>query len=89
MTPNAARAVIAAHLTDALDVPPHRATLTASELLDRLALEGWEITTAPAARPVAPRARETSRARRLAVRLLTRRVHDVRQLPYEEGTRAR
>ncbi|TGB14405.1 hypothetical protein [Streptomyces sp. MZ04] len=72
MTPPAARAVIAAHLTDALDVQPHRATLTASELLDRLAIEGWEINSAQDSRPVAPRARETSRARRLVARLLSR-----------------
>lgn len=89
MTPPAARAVIAAHLTDALDVQPHLATLTAAELLDRLAIEGWEINTTPAARPVAPRAREASRARRLVSRLLPRRVLDVRQLADEEGTRAR
>jgi hypothetical protein len=89
MTPPAARAALAAHLTDTLELPPHRATFTAAELLNRLAVEGWEINTASAARPVAPRARETSRARRLVARLLTRRVHDVRQLPDEEGTRAR
>ncbi|WP_369377638.1 hypothetical protein [Streptomyces sp. cg36] len=69
MTPDAARATIAAHLTDALDVHPHLATLTAAELLDRLAIEGWEINHARHARPVAPRARETSRARRLLARL--------------------
>jgi hypothetical protein len=74
MTPNAARAALAAHLTDTLELPPHRAAFTASELLDRLTVEGWEITTAPAARPVAPRARETSRARRLVARLLPHRA---------------
>ncbi|MFJ8334595.1 hypothetical protein [Streptomyces sp. NPDC094437] len=89
MTPNAARAALAAHLTDTLELPPHRATVTASELLDRLTAEGWEINTTPAARPVAPRARETSRARRLASRLFARREVDVRQLADEVGTRAR
>lgn len=73
MTPAAARASIAAHLTDTLDVHPHLATLTAASLLDRLAIDGWEINHARAARPVAPRARETSRARRLAA-LLARRA---------------
>ncbi|MEU5130011.1 hypothetical protein [Streptomyces mobaraensis] len=73
MTPAAARATIAAHLTDALNLHPHLATLTASELLDRLAQDGWTITDDRRARPVAPRARETSRARRL-VALLTRRT---------------
>ncbi|MFM9368160.1 hypothetical protein [Streptomyces sp. Da 82-17] len=73
-TPAAVRATIAAHLTDALDVSPHLATLTAAELADRLAIEGWEITSTARARPVAPRAREP-RARRLAARLLRRRVH--------------
>lgn len=73
MTPAAARAVVAAHLTDALDVHPHLATLTAAELLDRLAIEGWEINNTRHARPVASRARETSRARRLAA-LLARRA---------------
>ncbi|WP_406321016.1 hypothetical protein [Streptomyces sp. NBC_00519] len=69
-TPAAARATIAAHLTDALDVAPHLATLTAADLADRLAADGWEITCTTHARPVAPRARETSRARRLAARLI-------------------
>ncbi|WP_405659771.1 hypothetical protein [Streptomyces sp. RK9] len=69
MTPAAVRDTIAAHLTDALDVQPHLATLTAAELLDRLAIEGWEITTTEHARPVAPRARENRGARRLFVRL--------------------
>ncbi|MFI6055521.1 hypothetical protein ACIBCO_36225 [Streptomyces violascens] len=73
MTPAAARASIAAHLTDTLDVHPHLATLTAASLLDRLAIDGWEINSTRAARPVAPRAREASRARRLAA-LLTRRA---------------
>ncbi|WKX70030.1 hypothetical protein [Streptomyces sp. XD-27] len=72
MTPAAARAAIAAHLTDELDVQPHLATLTAASLLDRLAIDGWEITSTQHARPVAPRARESSRARRLAARLLRR-----------------
>ncbi|ARX85651.1 hypothetical protein SMD44_05115 [Streptomyces alboflavus] len=76
MTPPAARATIAAHLTDALDVPPHLATLTAADLADRLAVEGWEISSTTHARPVAPRARETSRARRLAARLLRRTPAD-------------
>ncbi|MEU2179699.1 hypothetical protein [Streptomyces thermolilacinus] len=89
MTPNAARATIAAHLTDALDVHPHLATLTASELLDRLARDGWQITVTRDARPVAPRARETSRAQRLAARLLARRVLRVRRLAHEERSTAR
>ncbi|MFD9076024.1 hypothetical protein [Streptomyces lasiicapitis] len=72
MTPAAVRDTIAAHLTDALDVQPHLATLTAAELLDRLAIEGWEITSTTHARPVAPRAREASRARRLATHLARR-----------------
>ncbi|GGP35330.1 hypothetical protein ACIQWR_32400 [Streptomyces sp. NPDC098789] len=63
MTPPAARASIAAHLTDTLDVHPHLATLTAASLLDRLAIDGWEINSNHYARPVAPRAREP-RARR-------------------------
>ncbi|WP_407838477.1 hypothetical protein ACE1OC_22285 [Streptomyces sp. DSM 116496] len=63
MTPPAARASIAAHLTDTLDVHPHLATLTAASLLDRLAIDGWEINSNHCARPVAPRAREP-RARR-------------------------
>ncbi|KOX16563.1 MULTISPECIES: hypothetical protein [unclassified Streptomyces] len=70
MTPPAARASIAAHLTDTLDVHPHLATLTAASLLDRLAIDGWELNSAHPARPVAPRARETSRARRLVGRLI-------------------
>lgn len=71
MTPDAARASIAAHLTDVLDVAPHLATLTAASLLDRLALDGWEITDTRAARPVASRAREP-RARRSLGRMLRR-----------------
>ncbi|MBK6014269.1 hypothetical protein [Streptomyces sp. MBT53] len=74
MTPPAARAAVSAHLTDTLGLPPNLATHTASELLDRLAVEGWQITTTPTARPVAPRARETRRARRLVARLLPHRV---------------
>ncbi|WP_435601738.1 hypothetical protein [Streptomyces sp. YPW6] len=81
MTPAAARATIAAHLTDALDMHPHLATLTAAELLDRLAIDGWEITTARTARPVAPRARETSRARRLVARLTRRARTDRKATP--------
>ncbi|MEU3710509.1 hypothetical protein [Streptomyces catenulae] len=72
MTPAAARAVIAAHLTDALDVHPHLATLTAAGLLDRLAIEGWEINTTRHARPVAPRARGNRGTRRSLSRLLRR-----------------
>ncbi|MEV0410297.1 hypothetical protein AB0I68_05645 [Streptomyces sp. NPDC050448] len=71
MTPPAARASIAAHLTDTLDVHPHLATLTAASLLDRLAIDGWEINSNHHARPVAPRAREP-RARRSLVRLFRR-----------------
>ncbi|MFE2033058.1 hypothetical protein ACFXBB_07300 [Streptomyces scopuliridis] len=89
MTPAAARAVIAAHLTDALDVHPHLATLTATELLDRLAIEGWEINTTRQARPVAPRARETRGTRRLVARLFALRVLHVHRLPHEERTSAR
>ncbi|WKK26852.1 hypothetical protein QZH56_15400 [Streptomyces olivoreticuli] len=75
MIPYAARAVIAAHLTDELDVHPHLATLTTAALADRLAADGWHITNTPPARPVAPRARETGRTRRgLARRLLPRRT---------------
>ncbi|MFD9789646.1 hypothetical protein ACFWXK_01720 [Streptomyces sp. NPDC059070] len=73
MIPAAARAVIAAHLTDELDVHPHLATLTVAALADRLAADGWHITDACLARPVAPRARET-RARRLTSGLLARRA---------------
>ncbi|QKW51698.1 hypothetical protein [Streptomyces buecherae] len=76
MTPTAARAVVAAHLTDTLGVHPHLATFTAAELLDRLAIEGWEITTTRHARPVAPRARETRGARRLLARLTRRTPAD-------------
>ncbi|MEV0115560.1 hypothetical protein AB0H77_20330 [Streptomyces sp. NPDC050844] len=72
MTPAAARASIAAHLTDELDVHPHLAALTAQSLADRLAADGWEITTTRHARPVAPRARETRGARRLLARLTRR-----------------
>ncbi len=71
MTPAAARAFIAAHLTDELDVHPHLAALTAQNLTDRLASDGWEITTTRHARPVAPRAREP-RTRRLVARLTSR-----------------
>ncbi|MCL7380895.1 hypothetical protein [Streptomyces sp. 35G-GA-8] len=71
MTP-AARAAIAARLTDALDVHPHLATLAAAELLDRLAIEGWEINATRHARLVAPRARETRDARRLVAHLTRR-----------------
>lgn len=72
MIPPAARAVIAAHLTDELDVHPHLATLTVAALADRLAADGWHINDSPA-RPVAPRAREP-RTRRLASVLLARRA---------------
>ncbi|MFD4913729.1 hypothetical protein ACFWNR_10955, partial [Streptomyces virginiae] len=74
MIPAAARAVIAAHLTDELDVRPHLATVVVAALADRLAIEGWHMTDSYAggvhgvgvhrsaadegARPVAPRARE-------------------------------
>jgi hypothetical protein len=79
MIPLAARAVIAAHLTDELDVPPHLATVFVASLADRLAIDGWHMTDDLGrvrdagihlhhehhrARPVAPRARETPRARR-------------------------
>ncbi|MFJ6013000.1 hypothetical protein [Streptomyces sp. NPDC092952] len=71
MIPLAARAVIAAHLTDELDVQPHLATAVVASLADRLAAEGWHVTDDPA-RPVAPRAREAPRARRSLDRLLGR-----------------
>ncbi|MGW1489799.1 hypothetical protein [Streptomyces sp. NPDC002402] len=79
MIPLAARAVIAAHLTDELDVPPHLATVFVASLADRLAIDGWHMTDDLGrvrdagihlhhehhrARPVAPRAREIPRARR-------------------------
>ncbi|MER7464068.1 hypothetical protein [Streptomyces sp. NPDC097981] len=86
MIPAAARAVIAAHLTDELDVPPNRATVVVAALADRLAIEGWHMTDSypggvhgvgvhhgsadEPARPVAPRARETRGARRALDRLL-------------------
>ncbi|MEV0497490.1 hypothetical protein AB0I84_07835, partial [Streptomyces spectabilis] len=65
MTPAAASATIAAHLTDELDMHPDLAALTAVALVDRLAADGWQITAPRPARPVAPRARETRGARRL------------------------
>ncbi|MEU5330899.1 hypothetical protein [Streptomyces parvus] len=68
MTPNAARASIAAHLTDELDLHPHLAALVAQTMSDRLTADGWEINSTRHARPVAPRAREP-RARRLLARL--------------------
>ncbi|MFE5558672.1 hypothetical protein [Streptomyces sp. NPDC056544] len=72
MIPAAARAVIAAHLTDELDVHPHRATSVVAALADRLAVDGWHMTDVYPARPVAPRARETRGARRALDRLLHR-----------------
>ncbi|WP_149184499.1 hypothetical protein [Streptomyces sp. TRM49041] len=72
MIPAAARAVIAAHLTDELDVHPHRATVAVAALADRLAIDGWHMTDTYPARPVAPRARETRGARRALDRLLRR-----------------
>ncbi|MER5413896.1 hypothetical protein [Streptomyces virginiae] len=87
MIPAAARAVIAAHLTDELDVQPHLATAVVAALADRLAIEGWHMTDQfpvlrgphevhqqdlKGARPVAPRAREIPRARRSLDRLLGR-----------------
>lgn len=81
MTPPAARAVIAAHLTDELGVPPHLATHTTASLADRLAADGWHITTTPPARPVAPRARETRRARRSLDHLLPRRTRKNGETP--------
>ncbi|MEU4067415.1 hypothetical protein AB0F25_34310 [Streptomyces wedmorensis] len=87
MIPLAARAVIAAQLTDELDVPPHLATVFVASLADRLAVEGWHMTDGLGrvrdagihlhhehhrARPVAPRARETPRARRSLPWLLRR-----------------
>ncbi|MEL3944481.1 hypothetical protein [Streptomyces sp. LNU-CPARS28] len=90
MTPAAARASIAAHLTDELDVHPHLAALTAASLADRLAADGWEInTTTRHARPVAPRARETRDARRLVARLKALRVLHGRRLADEEMSAAR
>ncbi|MFD9879973.1 hypothetical protein ACFWZT_00725 [Streptomyces alboflavus] len=71
MTPAAASATIAAHLTDELAMRPDLATLTAVALVDRLTLDGWEITAPQHARPVAPRAREP-RARRLLAHLTRR-----------------
>ncbi|MFD9564589.1 hypothetical protein, partial [Streptomyces sp. NPDC059994] len=61
MIPAAARAVIAAHLTDELDVQPHLATAVVAALADRLATDGWHVTDSYPARPVAPRAREIPR----------------------------
>lgn len=81
MIPLAARAVIAAHLTDELDVHPHLATLTTAALADRLAAEGWHITSTPPARPVAPRAREARRARRVVRRLLPGRARKNGETP--------
>ncbi|NUK07257.1 hypothetical protein HRW18_04350 [Streptomyces lunaelactis] len=72
MIPAAARAVITAHLTDELGLPPHRATVVVAALADRLAIDGWHMTDTFPARPVAPRARETPRARRSLARLLGR-----------------
>ncbi|MFI9063077.1 hypothetical protein ACIGQE_14520 [Streptomyces sp. NPDC053429] len=72
MIPAAARAVIAAHLTDELDVQPHLATAVVAALADRLALDGWHLTDVYPARPVAPRARETRGARRALDRLVRR-----------------
>ncbi|MEU5424011.1 hypothetical protein AB0H73_00145 [Streptomyces olivoreticuli] len=74
MIPYAARAVIAAHLTDELDLHPHLATLTTAALADRLAADGWHITSTPPARPVTPRARETGRSHRGLARRLLRRT---------------
>ncbi|MFF3653370.1 hypothetical protein ACFYXV_32640 [Streptomyces sp. NPDC002181] len=97
MIPHAARAVIAAHLTDELDVQPHLATTVVAALADRLAVEGWHMTDSyPAgvhgagvhrrtadegARPVAPRAREIPRARRSLARLLGRARTTERNTP--------
>ncbi|MFD9859738.1 hypothetical protein [Streptomyces alboflavus] len=64
--------MIAAHLTDELDVHPHLATVVVASLADRLAIEGWHMTTSYPARPVAPRAREAPRDRRSLARLLRR-----------------
>ncbi|MFF4738799.1 hypothetical protein ACFY2W_23380 [Streptomyces sp. NPDC001262] len=74
MIPPAARAVIAAHLTDELNVHPHLATLTTAALADRLAADGWHITSTLPARPVAPRAREAGPVGRLVRCLLPRRA---------------
>ncbi|MGW1762774.1 hypothetical protein ACWCQL_01555 [Streptomyces sp. NPDC002073] len=72
MIPAAARAVIAAHLTDELAVHPHHATAVVAALADRLAIDGWHMTDAYPARPVAPRAREARCARRALDKLLRR-----------------
>ncbi|MDV9190478.1 hypothetical protein R6L23_20035 [Streptomyces sp. SR27] len=81
MIPAAARAVIAAHLTDELDVHPHLASLVVASLADRLALDGWHMTDSYPARPVAPRARETRGARRALDRLLCRARPDSETTP--------
>ncbi|GGZ96539.1 hypothetical protein GCM10010329_17190 [Streptomyces spiroverticillatus] len=97
MMPPAARAAIAAHLTDALDVHP---TLAADDIARRLTAEGWEINSVRLrdagqdrrhahvpARPVAPRARGP-RARRLPALRRALRVFDVRRLAHEETDHA-
>ncbi|WP_371677932.1 hypothetical protein [Streptomyces sp. NBC_01276] len=96
MIPAAARAVIAAHLTDELDVHPHLASLIVASLTDRLARDGWHVTDdvrlrhsgvhqhhehQGPARPVAPRARETRGARRALDRLLRRARADRETTP--------
>ncbi|GGY28089.1 hypothetical protein [Streptomyces xanthochromogenes] len=81
MIPAAARAVIAAHLTDELDVQPHLATAVVAALADRLATDGWHVTDSYPARPVAPRAREIPRARRSLARLLGRARTTERNTP--------
>ncbi|MDT3395575.1 hypothetical protein RKE29_02735 [Streptomyces sp. B1866] len=86
MIPPAARAALAAHLTDTLGLPPHLAARTAATLADHLTADGWHLTLTPPARPVAPRAREARSARRLAARLLTRRP---RRAPVRKAGTAR
>ncbi|MFF0744195.1 hypothetical protein ACFYVL_27735 [Streptomyces sp. NPDC004111] len=62
MTPAAVRASIAALLADDLNLHHDAAAATAQNLVDRLTADGWEIKSTSPARPVAPRARESSRA---------------------------
>jgi hypothetical protein len=80
-TPPAARASIAAALTDELGLDTALAHRAADAIGDRLDVEGWHITTTPA-RPVAPRARESA-----GRRLVTRLAHPFRRAPRRARSR--
>jgi hypothetical protein len=86
-TPAAARASIAATLTDELALDPALAEQAAGTITARLDTEGWHITSTTTARPVSPRARERAEAGRRRLDDLARLFRAPRRAPSRKDYR--